>query len=51
MEMGKIIPQLFREFEIELVNEEWRTKNVWFVQQSGLDVKLKRRVRKSSYSS
>ncbi|KAF8853739.1 putative cytochrome P450 pisatin demethylase [Acephala macrosclerotiorum] len=50
MEMGKIIPQLLREFEIELVNEEWRTKNVWFVQQSGLDVRLKRRAGKSNSS-
>ncbi|KAH1669307.1 hypothetical protein KXW65_006818 [Aspergillus fumigatus] len=38
IEMHKIIPQLLREFEIRLHSpeKEWKTKNVWFVQQEGL---------------
>lgn len=38
MEMHKIIPQLLREFEIRLHSpeKEWRTLNVWFVQQEEL---------------
>lgn len=37
-EMHKVIPELLRKFEIKLHNpeEEWKTKNVWFVQQEGL---------------
>ncbi|CAG8941411.1 unnamed protein product [Penicillium salamii] len=34
MEMYKVIPQLLREFEIELHDsKEWKTQNIWFVQQ------------------
>ncbi|CAG8216611.1 unnamed protein product [Penicillium salamii] len=34
MEMYKVIPQLLREFEIELHDsKEWKTRNIWFVQQ------------------
>ncbi|KAJ9204907.1 hypothetical protein DTO166G4_7697 [Paecilomyces variotii] len=38
MEMHKVIPQLLREFDIILHNpkENWKTRNVWFVQQEGL---------------
>lgn len=46
MEMAKIIPELLRRFEVSLAdpNSEWKTKNIWFVQQEGLICKLKRRV-------
>ncbi|GIK05161.1 hypothetical protein Aspvir_009263 [Aspergillus viridinutans] len=45
IEMHKIIPQLLREFEIRLHSpeKEWKTKNVWFVQQEGLICDLVRR--------
>ncbi|GFG18849.1 pisatin demethylase, partial [Aspergillus udagawae] len=38
IEMHEIIPQLLREFGIRLHSpvEEWKTKNIWFVQQEGL---------------
>ncbi|RHZ65482.1 cytochrome P450 [Aspergillus thermomutatus] len=45
IEMHKIIPQLLREFEIRLRSpeKEWKTKNVWFVQQEGLICDLVRK--------
>ncbi|GIJ87091.1 hypothetical protein Asppvi_005994 [Aspergillus pseudoviridinutans] len=45
IEMHKIIPQLLREFEIRLHSpeKEWKTKNVWFVQQEGLICDLVRK--------
>jgi cytochrome P450 len=45
MEMAKIIPQMLREYEISLAHpkKEWKTKNGWFVQQSGLECVLKKR--------
>lgn len=45
MEMQKVVPQLLREFTVELAEpeKEWKTKNHWFVQQSGLICKLKSR--------
>ncbi|KAL5361449.1 cytochrome P450 [Aspergillus floccosus] len=38
MEMHKIVPQILREFEVRLhePEREWKTRNVWFVQQEGL---------------
>ncbi|KAK7431145.1 hypothetical protein QQZ08_002185 [Neonectria magnoliae] len=44
MEMAKIIPELLRRFELSLADpqREWKTKNIWFVQQEGLICKLKR---------
>ncbi|KAH6997470.1 cytochrome P450 [Ilyonectria destructans] len=47
MEMAKIIPELLRTFEISLADPgaEWKTKNIWFVQQEGLICNLKRRVK------
>lgn len=44
MEIGKVIPQLLREFEVELLND-WKVNNAWFVQQTGLNVKLRKRAR------
>lgn len=45
IEMHKIIPQLLREFTIRLhrPQEQWKTKNAWFVQQEGLVCDLVRR--------
>lgn len=47
MEMAKIIPELLRTFDISLEDPgaEWKTKNIWFVQQEGLICNLKRRVK------
>ncbi|KAF9891576.1 hypothetical protein FE257_003587 [Aspergillus nanangensis] len=38
MEMHKIVPQILRHFEVRLHSpaKEWKTRNVWFVQQEGL---------------
>jgi cytochrome P450 len=45
MEMTKIVLQLLREFEVGLKEpkKEWTVKNVWFVQQRGLERVLRRR--------
>jgi cytochrome P450 len=45
-EMHKMIPELLRKFEIKLHNpeREWKTKNVWFVQQEGLICDIVRRI-------
>jgi cytochrome P450 len=45
MEMSKVVPQLLREYTLTLANpgKPWETRNMWFVQQSGLDVYLERR--------
>ncbi|KAJ5348201.1 Cytochrome P450 E-class group I [Penicillium brevicompactum] len=44
MEMYKMIPQLLREFEIRLHGpEDWKTQNIWFVQQDGLICDLVKR--------
>ncbi|RFU30248.1 hypothetical protein B7463_g6110, partial [Scytalidium lignicola] len=47
MEMAKIVPQLLREYTIGLADPkaEWKTKNHWFVQQTGLSCILTKRKR------
>jgi cytochrome P450 len=47
MEMHKMVPQLLREYTIELAEpkKEWTTKNHWFVQQNGLDCILTKRTK------
>ncbi|KAH6975709.1 cytochrome P450 oxidoreductase [Ilyonectria destructans] len=47
VEMSKIIPQLFRVFDIALINPDERLKvrNYWFPVQEGLVCKMKRRTR------
>ncbi|KAL7268166.1 hypothetical protein RUND412_009219 [Rhizina undulata] len=47
LEMFKLVPLFLRTFEIELANPEKDLKyhNNWFVKQTGLNVRLKRRVR------
>ncbi|KAJ5934250.1 cytochrome P450 [Penicillium verhagenii] len=45
MEMGKLVPQLIRNFEIEWASEEpeWRVETFWFAKQHGLKCRLKSR--------
>ncbi|KAG9776743.1 benzoate 4-monooxygenase cytochrome-like protein P450, partial [Aureobasidium melanogenum] len=45
IEMQKVLPQLFREFEVELTqpDKEWHICNHWFVQQEGVVCNLTRR--------
>ena len=42
MEMGKLIPQMFRHFDIEWASPdpEWKTNAAWFWKQSKVIVKL-----------
>jgi hypothetical protein len=45
MEMGKLVPQLLREFEIEWAIEvpTWKVFTYFFARQEGLIVRLKAR--------
>ncbi|KAJ5315081.1 cytochrome P450 [Penicillium atrosanguineum] len=45
MEMGKLIPQLMRHFEIEWASDqpEWRVETFWFAKQRGLTCRLRSR--------
>lgn len=45
MELGKLVPQLLRDFEIEWASEEptWKVFTYFFARQEGLIVKLKPR--------
>lgn len=45
IEMQKVLPQLLREFTVELTHpdQEWHIVNHWFVQQEGVVCNLKRR--------
>ncbi|KAL2835369.1 cytochrome P450 [Aspergillus pseudoustus] len=47
MEMGKFVPQILRHFRISWASPvpEWQTDAAWFWKQSGLIVRLERRVR------
>ncbi|PVH70745.1 cytochrome P450 [Cadophora sp. DSE1049] len=47
MEMGKMVPQIFRNFDIEWASEklEWRTDTAWFYRQYGIIARLKSRQR------
>jgi hypothetical protein len=42
MEMSKVVPQLLREYKLTLANPDkpWKIQNMWFVQQSDLEVLL-----------
>ncbi|KAF2180281.1 cytochrome P450 oxidoreductase [Zopfia rhizophila CBS 207.26] len=50
IEMHKVVPQLLREFTVELTHPEkkWSTCNHWFVQQGDLICSLTRRAKKPS---
>jgi hypothetical protein len=43
--MYKLVPQLLRSFDLELVNpaEEWKTSNFWFNKPSRVYTKLRNR--------
>ncbi|EXJ81716.1 hypothetical protein A1O1_07781 [Capronia coronata CBS 617.96] len=45
IEMQKVLPQLFREYTVELthLDKEWHIVNHWFVQQEGVVCNLRRR--------
>ncbi|KAL3442486.1 cytochrome P450 [Aspergillus insuetus] len=45
MEMGKLVPQLMRQFDIEWASEcpEWRVETFWFAKQHGLICRLRSR--------
>lgn len=42
MEMGKLIPQLLRHFDIEWASDEpeWYVESFWFAKQNGLLCRL-----------
>jgi len=40
--MSKLVPQIVRKFDVEILNE-WKTENWWFVGQSDFNVRLKAR--------
>jgi hypothetical protein len=44
-EIYKLIPQIFRAFNIELVDpkKDWVEHNTWFVKQTGIDCRLSKR--------
>jgi hypothetical protein len=45
MEMGKLVPQVLRQFELEWASSEphWKVHTYWFAKQSGLLVRMKLR--------
>ncbi|KAL2013538.1 hypothetical protein VTN00DRAFT_1063 [Thermoascus crustaceus] len=45
MEQYKFLPQFLRAFHVELANpdKKWEEDNKWFVKQTGIDVRLRRR--------
>ncbi|KAL6719944.1 hypothetical protein ACLMJK_001865 [Lecanora helva] len=43
IEIYKLIPMLFRSFDMELIRAEWKTQNSWFVRQEGLEIRLRQR--------
>ncbi|RAL02154.1 cytochrome P450 [Aspergillus ibericus CBS 121593] len=46
LEMSKLIPRIVRDFDFELENEAWTTRNTWFVKSTEFVVKAE--LRKSS---
>lgn len=45
MELSKLIPQLIRHFDIELVHpdRQWKTTNWWLVKQTDMDCYVRQR--------
>ncbi|KAK6602264.1 benzoate 4-monooxygenase cytochrome p450 [Botrytis cinerea] len=45
LEIYKLIPSLFLNYDISLVNprKEWKVQNSWFVRQSDIDVRIQKR--------
>lgn len=46
MEMGKLVPQLLRKFDIEWAAQQpqWHVETYWFAKQYGLICRLKERL-------
>lgn len=46
MEMGKFVPQIMRQFDLEWASDEpdWTVTTYWFAKQTGLHVRFKRRL-------
>lgn len=42
LEMAKVIPELIRRYEIELISQEMKTKNHWFVKQHDVMVRIRK---------
>jgi hypothetical protein len=49
VEMGKMVPQVLRNFEITWASleENWRIKTFWFAKQTGFLVRLHLRTKES----
>ena len=45
MEMGKLVPQVLRQFDLEWAAKEkhWHVHNYWFARQTGLLVRMRHR--------
>ena len=45
MEMGKLVPQVLRQFDLEWASNkaEWDVRTFWFAKQNGLLVRFKAR--------
>ena len=45
MEMGKLVPQFLRQFDLEWASSEphWQVRTYWFARQEGLLVRMKPR--------
>jgi hypothetical protein len=45
MEMGKLVPQVLRQFDLEWASNEahWQVKTYWFSYQDGLMVRMRPR--------
>jgi hypothetical protein len=45
MEMGKLVPQVLRQFDLEWASNEphWRVETYWLAKQRGLLVRMKER--------
>ncbi|KAI9835132.1 MAG: hypothetical protein M1819_002501 [Sarea resinae] len=50
MEMGMMVPQILREFDISWAapSEEWRITTFWFAKQTGFHVRLRPKIRKDA---
>jgi hypothetical protein len=46
MEMGKLVPQILREFDMEWASEkdEWTVKTFWFAKQTDMIVRFRPRI-------
>jgi hypothetical protein len=52
MEMGKLVPQILRQFDLEWASDEpdWKVETFWFAKQTGLLVRFRERFRNSPAS-